>query len=154
MLARWIRFNAIGILGAGVQLSALWILTATGANYLAATAMAVEAAVLHNYFWHRRWTWAGRPLRGTLWRFHVSNGLLSLACNLTLMRVLTGHFALAPVPANLCAITLTSLVNFALGERWVFARQADSTATSVLSLVNLDNGCGAGDLACSRLSAG
>ncbi len=31
-----------------------------GPHYLVATALAVEMAVLHNFFWHRRWTWADR----------------------------------------------------------------------------------------------
>ena len=117
-MIRWIKFNAVGLMGVAVQLGALALLTRMGVNYLAATALAVEAAVLHNYVWHRRWTWRGRA--GSLWRFQVSNGLLSLASNLTLMRVLAGWAGLAPVPANLLAIACTSLLNFWISERWVF----------------------------------
>jgi putative flippase GtrA len=92
-------------------------------NYLPATALAVEMAVLHNYVWHTRWTWRdhgrrGRP--GSLWRFQISNGLISLVSNLALMRLLTGWAEIPAVPANILAIACTSLVNFWISERWVF----------------------------------
>jgi len=56
-LVRWARFNAVGIMGAALQVAALSLLVTLGMHYLVATALAVEAAVLHNYVWHRRWTW-------------------------------------------------------------------------------------------------
>jgi putative flippase GtrA len=115
---RWLKFNAVGLMGVAVQLSALALATKLGMHYLLATALAVEIAVLHNYVWHRQWTWRGRA--GSLWRFQLSNGLLSLASNLVLMRLLTGWAGLPPVPANLLAIACTSLLNFWISERWVF----------------------------------
>ena len=125
-MIRWLRFNAVGILGAGVQVSVLALLTAAGLHYLLSTALAVETAVLHNYAWHRAWTWKDRPGRAReLLRFHLANGLTSLASNLLLMSVLTGRLGLKPALANLIAITLTSLINFVLGDRWVFPRIID-----------------------------
>jgi putative flippase GtrA len=118
-MIRWIKFNAVGLMGVAVQLAALALGTRLGMNYLIATALAVETAVLHNYVWHTRWTWRGRP--GSLWRFQVSNGLVSLASNLALMRVLTGWAGIPPVPANLVAIVCTGLLNFWISDRWVFA---------------------------------
>ena len=75
-----------------------------------------------HYFWHLRWTWRDRE--GAFFRFQMVNGLVSLISNVLLMRVLAGHLNLPPVPANLIAIALTSLVNFFLGDRWVFKRDA------------------------------
>lgn len=117
-MKRWLRFNAVGIVGAGVQLLMLTCLLRLRVNYLVATAVALEIAVLHNYAWHRRWTWAGHP--GSIWRFHASNGILSLISNLLLMRLFTGTMGFPPIPSNLAAIALTSLVNFAFASRWVF----------------------------------
>lgn len=114
----WLKFNAVGIAGAAVQLSAIWILTHAGVHYLIATAFGVEAAILHNFYWHTRWTWRDREPR--LWRFHVANGAVSLLSNLILMRIFTGWLGLPPVPANLGATALTSLVNFVVSDRWVF----------------------------------
>jgi len=115
---RWLRFNAVGLMGVGVQVAALALLTRVGLNYLVATALAVEMAILHNYWWHRRWTWRGRE--SSLWRFQVSNGALSIASNLVLMRLLTGWAGVPVVPANLVAIGVTGLANFWISARWVF----------------------------------
>jgi putative flippase GtrA len=107
-----------------VQLATLAILLASGMHYLLATALAVETALLHNYAWHRRWTWADRrSASGRLLRFHAANGLVSLASNLVWMRVLTGLWGIPAVPANLIAIAATSVLNFLLGDRWVFSQR-------------------------------
>src|SRR5579871_1722448 len=123
---RWLRFNAIGIVGAVVQLAVLTLLVKLGVNYLVATAIAVETAVLHNYLWHRRWTWRGRAASGALWRFHLANGVVSIVSNVVLMRVFTGSLGWRPTLANLVAITLTSFVNFALSDRWVFPQRSSA----------------------------
>ena len=57
---RWLKFNFVGALGIGVQLAALATLTTLGLRYLAATALAVETAVVHNFLWHERMTWRDR----------------------------------------------------------------------------------------------
>ena len=116
-LTRWTKFNAVGIAGVVVQLITLGILVRAGMHYLLATAFGVEVAVLHNYFWHARWTWADRAERSLL-RFHLANGLVSVVSNLAWMWILP---AWPVVAANLLAITLTSVVNFLLGDRWAFA---------------------------------
>ncbi len=51
---RWVKFNLVGGIGIGVQLAALWVFAdAFQWNYLIATALAVETAVLHNFFLHQ-----------------------------------------------------------------------------------------------------
>ena len=57
---RWLKFSAVGGIGIGVQLAVLSVLIRAGVHYLVATAIAVEIALLHNYVWHKHWTWAGR----------------------------------------------------------------------------------------------
>jgi putative flippase GtrA len=118
-MIRWAKFNTVGAIGVAVQLGGLALLIQLGVHYLVATALAVEAAVLQNYYWHTRWTWKGRE--GSLWRFHLANGLLSLISNLAWMHIFTGWMVIPPLPANLLAIALTSTANFLLGDRWVFA---------------------------------
>jgi putative flippase GtrA len=63
---RWWKFNFVGGIGIAVQFAALFLLKSVlHLNYLAATALAVEIAVLHNFCWHERFTWADRltPVR-------------------------------------------------------------------------------------------
>jgi putative flippase GtrA len=60
-LVRWSKFNFVGGIGIAVQFAALFLLkTVFHLDYLVATALAVEAAVLHNFVWHERFTWADR----------------------------------------------------------------------------------------------
>jgi putative flippase GtrA len=71
-IARWCKFNFVGGIGIGVQFAALFLLkTVLHFNYLAATAIAVEAAVVHNFVWHEQFTWVDRTKSGrvpTTWR--------------------------------------------------------------------------------------
>jgi len=131
---RWLKFNAAGILGAGVQLAVLGMLLRGGCNYLLATALAVETAVLHNYLWHVHWTWRDRPLSSqfALWRFHLGNGAVSIVSNLALMRVLAGWLGSPPLIASAIAIGATSILIYAIGDRRVFsaAAAAGPAATS------------------------
>jgi putative flippase GtrA len=124
-MLRFLRFNGVGLLGFVLQIAVLAGLIRLGAHYLAATAVAVELAVLHNFAWHERWTWRDRPSgpgsrAQRLWRFHASNGLISLAGNLVLMRLIVGLLGLPPVAANLIAVVLCSFLNFSASDRFVF----------------------------------
>jgi putative flippase GtrA len=119
-VTRWWKFNAVGIGGALLQVCSLWALERAGVQYLVATAVAVEAAILHNFYWHTRWTWRDR--QASLLRFHLANGLVSIVSNLVWMRMFAGWLGMPVIAANLLAITMTSCVNFVLGDRWVFDR--------------------------------
>jgi putative flippase GtrA len=130
---RWIKFNAVGGIGIIVQLVALAIFRSwLKLNYLLATGIAVEIAVLHNFVWHERFTWADRPpLRLThslirLAKFNATNGAVSIAGNLLLMRLLVGRFKLNYIFSNCVAIAVCSLLNFLLGDRLVFETSANS----------------------------
>ena len=121
---RFVKFSAVGVGGVFVQTVTLGILLrAGGMHYLMATALAVEASVLNNFVWHRRWTWADRPRSRAalvLLRFNATNGAMSLIGNLGLMFMLVGGLKLNPHAANLITIGICSLINFALADRVVF----------------------------------
>ncbi len=121
-MIRWLKFNAVGLMGVMVQLAILQVLVKLGLHYVVATAIAVEIAILHNYVWHTHWTWKdrGAAATGHLVRFHLGNGLLSLGANVGLMKVFAGWLHMPLVPANLTAIALASILNFLVGDRWVF----------------------------------
>ena len=123
-LIRWLKFNAVGAIGIGVQLTVLAILrTGLGMNYLLATALAVEAAVLHNFFWHERFTWADRPAAASLVRlmkFNLTTGGLSILGNMAAMKLLVGAVGLAYMPANMMSIAACSILNFFVADRMIF----------------------------------
>jgi putative flippase GtrA len=123
---RLLKFTVVGLIGIGVQLGVLAALVAATVNYLLATAIAVEMAVLHNFIWHERFTWRDRigggcqEVLGRLWRFHLGNGLISLTGNLLLMRLLVGVFTMPVMLANMLTIGVCFVANFLASDRWVF----------------------------------
>lgn len=124
-LVRWGKFNLVGAMGAVAQLGSLAVLNRiVPGHYLVASAIALEVTLLHNFVWHVRYTWRERRERATLprqcVRFHMSNGVVSLVGNLALMKLLVDGARLPVLPANGIAILCCSIVNFCLGEIWVF----------------------------------
>ena len=124
LFRRFARFSIVGAGGIVVQTLALaTLLRFSDIHYMLATAVAVELSVLNNFVWHRRWTWADRRASRAalaLLRFNATTGAMSLAGNLVFMFLLVGGLRLDPRAANLIAIGLCSLVNFALSDRFVF----------------------------------
>ncbi len=127
LLNRWTVFNIVGLAGVAVQLAAIAALVRICHwHYVPATALAVEAAVLHNFVWHQRWTWRDRPAASRkgiavrLLHFHCTNGAISLAGNVGVMALLVGVLHMDPVAANVGAILTCSLLNFAASELVVF----------------------------------
>jgi putative flippase GtrA len=125
----WLKFNAVGIVGVGVQLLALAVLkTGLGLNTMVATFLAVETAVLHNFFWHERWTWvertrvktSARDVISRLLRFNLANGIISIVGNLFLMWLFVDRLHFHYLPSNLIAIATCSLINFVVSDRLVF----------------------------------
>ncbi len=131
IIQRSAKFALVGAIGVVVQLAALEALTALGLPYLWATGLAVEAAVLHNFMWHLRFTWSdrgGSRLQAgvRLLRFHLSNGAISLLGSLLLMRWFVGQFGMRLLVANLLTIAACSVGNFLASDRWVFLSPAQA----------------------------
>jgi putative flippase GtrA len=126
---RWLKFNLVGGLGILVQLATLALLTrALRWNYLPATGLAVEAAVLHNFLWHEHFTWADRSslnfrqCLARLLRFNLTTGSVSIIGNLAFMHLLVGCIGVPPLAANLTGIAACSLLNFVVNDRLVFRK--------------------------------
>ena len=122
---RWLKFNTVGAVGILIQLSVLGALTSSfRMEYLWATALAVEAAIVHNFFWHERFTWSDRWSAGgtvsRFVRFNLSTGAFSIMGNLLLMKLFAGLLHLPYLAANLLSIAACSLANFLVSERFVF----------------------------------
>ena len=135
---RWLKFNFVGGLGILIQFAVLFLLKSVlHFHYLVATAIAVEAAVMHNFVWHEQFTWADRVMRDKsvpailrwksslrrLWRFHLGNGLVSIVGSLALMKAMVGFGQMNYLLANAIAIALCSIANFLVSEEWVFSER-------------------------------
>jgi dolichol-phosphate mannosyltransferase len=138
---RWLKFNAGGI-GILVQSGTLAALTTwLHVGYITATALAVEVAIIQNFFWHERFTWADRGglrTREDYWRFlkfNVTTGAFSILGNVALMRVFVGLLHLNLVLANLLTIATCSIFNFAVSDRLVFKKNKNENACPFLETV-------------------
>lgn len=122
-LVRWMKFNAVGAVGICVQLGVLAALTSVlGLNYLLATALAVESAVIHNFFWHERFTWSDRRTSASVSRFlkfNFTTGIFSLVGNVLFTKLLVDA-GMSYILANGSAIVLCAIINFLLNDRLVF----------------------------------
>ncbi len=120
------RFAVVGLLGFAVQLLLLRAFMAPGRlHYLAATALAVEGAILHNFVWHSLWTWRDRPAGSMTWwtrliRFNGLTAVASMAGNVILTAVFVEFGRLPLLPANALAVASMSAVNFLGADRLVF----------------------------------
>jgi putative flippase GtrA len=138
-MTRWTRFAGVGTLGFVVQLATLYVLTShLHLHHIVAVALAVEAAILHNFVWHERWTWrdrtAGTPRDAALdrfVRFNAASGLVSLFGNVGF----TSLFVALQVPvlaANVAAVACLTLVNYLVADRVTYgARNARSRAAAM-----------------------
>jgi putative flippase GtrA len=123
-----LKFYTVGAAGIAVQLAGLTIYHGFFKwNYLLATALAVEGAVLHNFVWHERWTWRDHAdkypegLFGRLIRFNLANGTFSIIGNVLLMRFFVGVTHLHYFLSNILSIGSCSLLNFLISHRFIYS---------------------------------
>lgn len=135
---RFVRFNAVGALGIGVQIATITALMDLGVSYLAATIVGVALAIAHNFYWHLRWTWRDRMLSGhrafyAFLSFVAANGVVSFGGNVVIMIALVAGAGVPVLVANLIAIAACGLVNFWLGDTVVFSLSASQTSIPTTS---------------------
>ena len=124
---RFAKFNLVGLMGAALQLL-LWYLLVKSFHLgeVTATPIAVESVVLHNFVWHEQFTWRGQDDRARgqrairLWRFHISNGLISIGGNTALTYFLIEQLKAPAFASAAVAIALCAPVNFLLADLWVY----------------------------------
>jgi dolichol-phosphate mannosyltransferase len=120
-------FTLVGLLGAGVQVLLFSLFTKQFAlPPVAAITIAVELTILHNFLWHERLTWRNRAtplLRDRavrLYRFHLANGLVSLAGNAGVTYLLVQSLKFPPTWSAATAILICWPANFLFADRWVY----------------------------------
>jgi dolichol-phosphate mannosyltransferase len=119
------RFALVGATGVAVNTLALMILY-QGARLplLAASPLSVELAITSNFLLNDRWTF-GRPRPS--WRrflqFNVAMvGVMVMTAGLVWLLVTSFH--LQYLLANLAAITVAGLLNFAVSTAWIWGRKS------------------------------
>ena len=119
-------FLGVGAVGFVVQMLSLAALLAAGCSPLTATAAAAAIAVLHNFVWHERLTWADR-MRGRdgvikrLSAFAGATGVTSVAGSVVFTAAYERSLGVGVFAANVLAIATLALANFVIADRWIFS---------------------------------
>jgi putative flippase GtrA len=124
---RWLKFNVVGAAGIVLHLGLLALFVhVLQIHPLLSTALAIEAAILHKFYWHRRWTWGDRCCGGgervlsMFLRFNLACGVVSIGGSLLSVHLLTRSFGLDPVLSNLLALAPCALLNFLICDWLIF----------------------------------
>jgi putative flippase GtrA len=138
-MTRISAFVAVGAAGFVLQLGTIAALTRLAAwPYPLATLAGVELAVLHNFFWHQRWTWGerrtGNGVIQRLLRYHAGTAATSLGGNIVWTTLWVEAAGVDPAVANVFAVLMMSGANFLVADRWVFARKAGIATMAVVTL--------------------
>jgi dolichol-phosphate mannosyltransferase len=119
---RLVKFGIVGGIGVIINTITLYLLSRWLSLPLALSAgIAVELAIVSNFFWNNRWTFAYR--NSSLIRFAKFNAasLVGLIFNVTTVWGLT-RAGLYFLMANLVGIGLGMVVNYAGSVAWVWRR--------------------------------
>ena len=131
--ARPARYAAVATLGAAVQALVVLAATAAGCSPVAATVLGIEAAILHNFAWHDRWTWADRPHLAPravrLARYNAAMAGSSLVVGAAVTWLVVAGLGWSVLPANAVAVAVAALANYVTSDRVLFkARPAKADA--------------------------
>jgi dolichol-phosphate mannosyltransferase len=122
-LLRLIKFSIVGVIGAGINTSFLWLLTDLAELfYLFSSAIAIEVAIITQFLLNDRWTFIERKTRGlkqflerilksNLWR---SGGLV---VNVGILYLLTEYVCLYYLISNIFGIFCAFILNYILESR-------------------------------------
>jgi putative flippase GtrA len=136
---RFVRFALAGTAGLLVQIATLAVLTSLlNVNYLVATFVAVEAAILSNFVWHQRWTFRDRSgsWLERLIQFNALTALTSIVGGVFLTALLVELLALPPILANVVSVMILSVINFIGADTLVFRAGAIGAVMLMASPTN------------------
>lgn len=126
MLKRFVKFSIVGFSGTLVNMAVYSVAVYCGLYYLAAAVVSFLFAVTNNFCWNFRWTFkglaAGRSMRAKYFRF-LGVSVLNLGVNLLLLGALVERADMDKNLAQLIAIGLVSILNFAMNTWFTFGEK-------------------------------
>lgn len=119
--AQLVRFAMVGASGYAVNLAVFALLVETaGVHHALAATGAFCVAVANNFYWNRRWTFAGAAqVRFQAARFFTVS-VVALAVNLCVLELLVGAAELSPLLGQAIAVAVATPVNFVGNKLWTF----------------------------------
>jgi dolichol-phosphate mannosyltransferase len=122
---RFLRFCAVGSVGAAVNLVVLYSLTESGVFYLLSGFIGIEAAVLLNFVLNRSWTFKDRGARGlrsvltALYRDHAVR-FVGIVLDLVILWILTSFVGVYYLVSQVIGIGVAMLWNYGGNQWWTW----------------------------------
>jgi dolichol-phosphate mannosyltransferase len=122
---RFLRFCAVGAVGAVLNLVVLYALTESEVFYLLSRVIAIEAAVLLSFLLNRSWTFRDRGTAGlrsmftALYRDHAVR-FVGIVLNLAILWLLTSTFGLYYLTSQVIGIGVVMLWNYGGNQCWTW----------------------------------
>lgn len=126
IVRQFVLYSLVGVLNTAIHFGVFVVLYRwLGVAVLAASTIGYAAGLANSYLMNRQWTFsvAGGANWGELSKFIAVN-LLALGLNLLTLRYLSGTLAWLPELAQVVAIAVSLMVNFAGNKWWAFRRPA------------------------------
>jgi dolichol-phosphate mannosyltransferase len=134
-LSRYIKFSAIGGLGAVINTAVLWTANEIFfVYYLWASVLAFSVAVTSNYFMNRKWTYRSKGSMPKQYSQFLAVSAFGLVLNLIILKGIVDvampaldfgkdKASLYLVVANLITIFIVSIFNFFVNSLWTFRHE-------------------------------
>jgi dolichol-phosphate mannosyltransferase len=122
---RFLKFAAVGAVGAILNLAVLYALTELGVFYLLSGLVGIEAALLSNFFLNRTWTFKDRQARGpryaltALYRDHAVR-FVGIVLDLVILWLLTSVVGLYYLTSQVIGIAVAMLWNYGGNQWWTW----------------------------------
>jgi dolichol-phosphate mannosyltransferase len=122
---RFLRFCAVGSVGAAVNLVVLYSLTESGVFYLLSGFIGIEAAVLLNFVLNRSWTFKDRGARGlrsvltALYRDHAVR-FVGIVLDLVILWILTSYVGVYYLLSQVIGIAVAMVWNYGGNQWWTW----------------------------------
>ena len=128
---KFIKFNVVGLSGVLVNEGLLLTLVYEGVYYLRADAVAIEAAILSNFFLNDYWTFRDRRHGHIIVRLLKFNALMvvGLVVNLVILYALTAYLGVNYAVSNLFGIAVAFLLRYWLSVRFTWIKKEEASTS-------------------------
>ncbi|MDA4118157.1 MAG: GtrA family protein [Thaumarchaeota archaeon] len=123
-IRRFVKFNVVGLSGVGVNELLLVFIQLRGVYVIYASAIAIEASILSNFFLNDLWTFRDRRSGHIATRLAKFNVLMlaGLVVNLVIVYAGIAYFGTPAAFANLVGIGAAFLLRYALSVKYAWMR--------------------------------
>ncbi|MDG7013167.1 MAG: GtrA family protein [Nitrososphaerota archaeon] len=128
---KFIKFNVVGLSGVLVNEGLLLTLVYEGVYYLRADAVAIEAAILSNFFLNDYWTFRDRRHGHIIVRLLKFNALMvvGLVVNLAILYAFTAYLEVNYAVSNLFGIAVAFLLRYWLSVRFTWIKKEEASTS-------------------------